>query len=380
MSGSPKVALVCDWLQVYAGAERVIEEILHCYPQAEVFAVVDFVEEKDRHFLQGKPVTTTFIQKMPFAEKLFRLYLPLMPLAMEQLDLTRFDIVISSSHAVAKGVITSPDQIHVSYVHSPLRYAWDMQWEYVGAGFLSYLKRYLLFRMRNWDVRSANAVDVFVANSNFIGRRIEKCYRRDSHTVYPPVSIDAFSMSSEKQDYYVTLSRLVPYKRIDLIVESFAAMPDKRLLVIGDGPERQRLENMATPNVTILGFQEHAAVLSLLQNARAFIFASLEDFGIAPIEAQACGTPVIAFGKGGAMETVCGLSSEKPTGVFFGEQNSESLCRAVMQFEENIDRFTAEACRQNAERFSREHFRENFMALVESTWARFKLKLGSEHA
>jgi len=228
-----RVAIVHDWLVTYAGAERVLEQIVACFPDADLFALVDFLE--DRSFIRGKPVTTSFIQKLPKAKTKYRSYLPLMPLAIEQLDLSAYDVVISSSHAVAKGVLTGPDQVHVSYVHSPIRYAWDLQHQYLNeskltAGPKSALARLILHYIRNWDVRTANSVDSFVSNSDFIARRIKKVYQRDADVINPPVDVEAFSILEQKEDFYLTASRMVPYKKIDLIVEAFAKMPERRLV------------------------------------------------------------------------------------------------------------------------------------------------------
>jgi glycosyltransferase involved in cell wall biosynthesis len=298
-----------------------------------------------------------------------------MPLAVEQLDLSGFDIVISSSHAVAKGVLTGPDQLHVSYVHSPLRYAWDMQHEYLreagmARGLKSLLTRWLLHRLRLWDVRTANGVDQFVANSAFIARRVRKAYRREAEVIYPPVDLSAFIPSAAARGQaYVTVSRMVPYKRVDLIVEAFAGMPDKQLIVIGDGPEMAKVRAKAGSNVQILGHLPFEAMREHVQRARAFVFAAQEDFGIAPVEAQACGTPVIAYGRGGAAETVRGLQQNPPTGVLFEEQTVEALREAVRQFEQHAARITPAACRQNAERFAIGVFRQRMAALVVSRWS-----------
>ncbi|MEX3920476.1 glycosyltransferase family 4 protein [Paraburkholderia sp. BR10936] len=365
---APRVAIVHDWLVTYAGAERVLEQILACFPDADLFSVVDFVDAKDRTFLRGKRATTSFIQKLPGARKRYRAYLPFMPLAIEQLDVSGYDVVISSSHAVAKGVLTGPDQFHISYVHSPIRYAWDLQHQYLQESSLtrgpkSMLARLILHYIRNWDVRTANSVDQFVANSEFIARRIQKVYQRQAEVVYPPVDIDAFELETTKDDFYLTASRLVPYKKIDLIVEAFARMPERRLVVIGDGPDMHKVRAKATPNVEVLGYQPFAVLHDRMRRAKAFVFAAEEDFGISVVEAQACGTPVIAFGKGGALETVRDTGS-RPTGIFFEEQNADAIIDAVESFESDPGRFRAEDCRANAERFSSRHFREQFFARV----------------
>ncbi len=367
-----KTAIVCDWLVAVGGAEKVIGQILDCYPDADVFAVVDFVEPGQRDFLKNKKVTTTFIQKLPFAKTKYRHYLPLMPLAIEQLDLSAYDLIISSSHAVAKGVITGPEQTHISYVHSPMRYAWDLQHQYLRETGLDskphgWLARYLLHRLRLWDLRSANGVDHFIANSNFIAKRIQKTYRRPSKVIHPPYDDSRFKPGAVKKEFYLTASRLVPYKKIDLIVESFQAMPDKQLIVIGDGPDMAKIKQKAGHNVTLMGFQSSEALIEHMQQAKAFIFAAEEDFGLVPVEAQACGTPVIAFGKGGALETVRGLDQPEPTGIFFSEQTVASLVDAVHTFENNQTRFTQEACVQQAAKFKPEQFKTELKKFVEAS-------------
>lgn len=364
-----KTAIVCDWLVAVGGAEKVIGQIIDCYPDADIFAVVDFVDSDKRDFLRGKTVHTTFIQKLPLAKTRYRSYLPLMPLAIEQLDLSGYDLVISSSHAVAKGVITGPDQTHVSYVHSPMRYAWDLQHQYLKESGLDnkahgWLARYFLHKLRLWDLRSANGVDYFIANSDFIARRIEKTYRRPATVIHPPIDGTLFKPGSNKQDFYLTASRLVPYKKIDLIVESFQSMPDKKLVVIGDGPDMNKIKNKAGSNVQIMGYQSGEVLIQHLQQAKAFIFAAEEDFGLLPVEAQACGTPVIAYGKGGALETVRGMHQSKPTGLFFDEQSVKSIVDAVERFENNEASFTAENCLEHASYFQPEQFKTQLKQFV----------------
>lgn len=369
-----KIAIVHDWLVVYAGAERVLEAMLDCYPEADLFALVDFLPDGQRGFIKNKPVQTSFIQNLPFARKKYRGYLPLMPLAVEQFDLSGYDLVISSSHAVAKGVITGPDQRHVCMCYSPMRYAWDLQHQYLkesglDRGLRSLAARWMLHKMRIWDVRTANGVDEFIAISQFIARRIQKVYRRDSVVIYPPVAISKFIPLNHKEDFYVTASRMVPYKKIDLIVKAFSRMPGRKLVVIGDGPDFRKIKALAGPNVEMLGFQSDDVLIDYLQRAKAFVFAAEEDFGIAPLEAQACGTPVIAYGKGGALETIRGLGGDvendgAATGVFFGRQDTASLCKAVESFETHIEKFTSNACRENAERFSPERFKFEFELLI----------------
>lgn len=377
-----KVALIHEWFTVIAGSEKVVEQILHIFPQADVFAVyADPDTVKATPFLQGKRISCSYIQKLPRASRYYRSYLPLMPLAVEQFDLSGYDIIISSSHAVSKGVLTGPDQLHISYVHSPMRYAWDLQHQYLREsglerGVKSWIVRWLLHKIRLWDYRTAAGVNHFVANSRFIGRRIHKVYGRDSDVIYPPVDVTAFEFSEQKQGYYLTTSRLVPYKRMDLIVQAFSQMPDKKLVVIGDGPEMPKLRALATPNVTLLGYQPFSELKRHMQQAKAFVFAAEEDFGITPVEAQACGTPVIAYGKGGSLETVVdSTDSGKATGIWFGEQSAESIVQAVLRFESLPVPIDPQVCCTHAKRFSIERFRAEFARYVDQRWSEFQLSL-----
>lgn len=365
-----RIAIVHDWLTVYAGAERVLEQMLICFPQAQIYSTVDFLPDSERGFLQGKRLHTSFIQKLPFAKRFYRNYLPLMPLAVEQFDLSSYDLVISSSHAVAKGVLTGPDQLHVCMCYSPMRYAWDLQHQYLqesglNKGIKGWVAKYLLHRLRIWDARTPNGVDEFIAISHFIAKRIQKVYRRSSAVIYPPVQTDEFALQKIKQDFYFTASRLVPYKKVDLIVQAFTQMPDKRLVVIGDGPDFDKIAKIAPPNVTLMGYQPFSVLQAHLQQAKAFVFAAEEDFGIAPLEAQACGTPVIAYGKGGALETIVGASSDLArTGIFFEDQTVDSICQAVAQFESLSHPIAPLDCRQNALRFAPEHFRQELAQFI----------------
>jgi glycosyltransferase involved in cell wall biosynthesis len=376
-----KIAIVHDWLVTYAGAERVLEQMLICFPHADVFSMVDFLDDQQRGFLQGKRAKTSFVQRLPWAKSKYRSYLPLMPLAVEQLDVSGYDVVISSSHAVAKGVLVGPDQLHVCMCYSPIRYAWDMQHQYLSesgldSGLKGWLARWLLHKIRMWDVRTANGVDQFVAISGFIARRIQKAYRRDAVVMYPPVDVAAFEVCAHKEDFYLAASRLVPYKKLLLIVQAFASMPDKNLVIIGDGPDMAKVKSLAGLNVTVMGYQPFAVLKDHMQRAKAFVFAAEEDFGIAPLEAQACGTPVIAFGKGGSLETIRGLQHPQPTGVFFEEQSPQAIVAAVALFEQHAAQITPQACRDNAMRFAPERFRREFTDLVTAKYQEFvKLKM-----
>jgi glycosyltransferase involved in cell wall biosynthesis len=381
-----KVAIVHEWFSIVAGSEQVVEQILQVFPQADVFFVVANPETVEQaEYLRGRKVTTSFIQKLPGAKVSFQRYLPLMPMAVEQLDMSSYDVVISSAHAVSKGVLTGPDQLHISYVHSPMRYAWDLQHEYLrqsglAKGLKSILARWMLHKLRIWDYRTAAGVDYFVANSAFIGRRIKKVYGRDAHVIYPPVNVDKFELCLEKQDFYLIASRLVPYKRVDLVVEAFASLPDKQLVVIGDGPEMKKVKALAGPNVKVLGFQPFSELRRYMQTARAFVFASEEDFGIAPVEAQACGTPVIAYAKGGSRETVVpGDDPQCRTGIWFEQQTVASIKDAINRFEHLPDGISPLVCRAHAEKFSALRFREEFEEYADRCWERFNFTRGGVH-
>lgn len=367
-----KVAIVHEWFVTYAGSEKVVEQILNVFPEADLFALVDFLPKDKRDFILNKKVNTSFIQKLPKAKTKYKSYLPLMPMAIEQLDLSKYDLIISSSHCVAKGIITGPDQVHISYVHSPIRYAWDLEHQYLkeaglDKGLKGWIAKAILHYMKIWDTRTANGVDYFICNSNFIARRIWKCYRREAEVIYPPVNVDGFVYCDKKDDFYLTASRMVPYKKMDLIVEAFIAMPDKKLIVIGTGPDFNKIEKIAKghENIKLMGYQPFEVLKDHMQRAKAFVFAAEEDFGITPVEAQACGTPVIAFGKGGSLETVRDLGiKDKPTGIFFDKQTKDSLIDAVNNFEQQSNLIKYEDCRENALLFSEQNFRKNLKKYI----------------
>jgi glycosyltransferase involved in cell wall biosynthesis len=370
-----RTAIVHEWLVTYAGSERVLEQMLQVFPEADLYSLIDFVPPGERGFLGGRRVKTSFVQRLPLARSRYRQYLPILPFAIEQFDLSGYDLVISSSHAVAKGVLTGPDQTHLCMCYSPIRYAWDLQHQYLREsglerGLRSALARYLLHRIRIWDARTANGVDGFMAISQFIARRIWKTYRREATVIYPPVDVESFVPGSGKEDFYVTASRMVPYKRMDLIVAAFAEMPNRRLVVIGDGPEMSRVRARARSNVEFLGYQEFPVLRDHLQRARAFVFAAEEDFGIAPLEAQACGTPVIGYGRGGLVETIRGLDDPRPTGVLFYQQTADAIKSAVERFEERAETLDPGACRANAMHFAPERFRAELRQYVETQLTR----------
>jgi len=368
-----EIAIVHEWFVNYAGSERVVEQMLLQFPQASLHALIDTLEGNERYYLHGKSVATSFISRLPFARKHFRNYLPLFPLAIEQLDVRHADVVLSSSHLVAKGVLTAPHQLHVSYCHSPVRYAYDLYLQYLEEsnltrGIKGALARYTLHRLRQWDYISAQRVDKILANSHYIANRIQKVWRRDSEVVYPPVATHKFLLQSQKDDYYFTAARLVPYKKVDLIVQAFAEMPNKKLIVAGDGPMIKQVKAAMKPNITLLPHVPFSELVQLMQNAKAFVFAAEEDFGITLVEAQAAGTPVIAFGKGGATETV--ISNK--TGLLFGEQTVNSIIHAVQHFEQIQTSFSAEEISLHASLFSEQHFRNNLNSVIDKSYNEFQ--------
>ncbi len=368
-----KKALVHDWFSTYAGAEKCVESFTDIWDDFEIYSLIDFLSDTDRDkILKGKRAHTSFIQKLPFAKDKYRNYLPLFPLAIEQFDLSGYDVVLSSSHAVAKGVLTHSNQLHIAYVHTPIRYAWDLYHQYLresglDRGLKGALAKYFLHKIRLWDASTANRVDHYVANSRYIARRIQKTYGKPSDVIYPPVDVDKFTLCEAKEEFYLTASRMVPYKKIDLIVEAFS-QTDKKLLVIGDGPDMAKIKSKAGKNVELLGFADDETMTDLMGRAKAFVFAAEEDFGITPVEAQACGTPVICFGRGGARETV----RDDESGLYFMEQNAKELLAAVAKFEQNYDKFEPVKIRENSLKFSRARFEAEIKSYVEKKYEEFK--------
>ena len=368
-----KKALVHDWFSVYAGAEKCVESFTNIWDDFEVYSLIDFLSDKDRELiLKGKKVNVSFIQNLPKAKDKYRNYLPLFPLAVEQFDLSKYDVILSSSHAVAKGVLTHSNQLHISYVHTPIRYAWDLYHQYLkesglDKGLKGKLAKYFLHKIRMWDMSTVNRVDHYIANSHYIARRIKKVYGKEATVIYPPVDVERFKLHEDKEDFYFTASRMVPYKKIDLIVETFSKT-DKKLVVVGTGPDMEKIKSKAGKNIEILGFQSDEVLLDYMQRAKAFVFAAEEDFGIVPVEAQACGTPVICLGKGGTKETVIDMVS----GVHFMEQSVEALLEALKKFEKNSDSFEPQKIRENALRFSKERFEKEIKEFVEEKYEIFK--------
>jgi glycosyltransferase involved in cell wall biosynthesis len=356
-----RVAIVHDWLTTWAGAECVLERLLALLPTADLYSVIDTLPDEYRGGLRGRTPQTTFLQRMPRLAEHYRMLLPLMPMAIKTWDFTGYDLIVSSSHAVAKGITVPRGTRHVCYCHTPMRYAWDLEGAYLDtSGFRgpkAWAARQVLAQLRDWDRRSAAGVTEFVANSSYISARIKRCYGRDSVVVHPPVDTDGFTLSTTpRATNFVTAGRIVQYKRIDLLVEAFRLRPNERLIVIGDGPGRAAIAAGAPPNVHFTGRLPLPALRAHLQSARAFLFAAEEDFGITPLEAQSCGTPVIAFGRGAATETIRGLDHDTPTGVFFGAQTPNAVVRALDDFYAHEQDITAQACRTNAQRFATPRF------------------------
>jgi len=360
-----RVAIVHYWFVNRRGGEKVVEAILDMYPQADLYthvcdpAVLDPVVSKHEIF-------TTFIQKLPFSRKLYQLYLPLMPFALEALDLSDYDLVVSSESGPAKGVIVSPQAMHICYCHSPMRYLWDMHGEYrKEAGLLTRLAYPGLSHwLRMWDQLTAQRVDHFVANSQFVSKRIRKYYGRDSVVIHPPVDVGAPGATQEREDFYLWVGELVAYKRPDLAVQACSEL-GRSLLVIGDGKQKSKLEKLAGPTIAFAGRLSDEEVRSSMHRCKALIFPGREDFGIVPVEAMASGAPVIAFDSGGASETLI----DGVTGVMFSGQTVKEVKNAIVRFESRTPDFEPTRIRQHASMFSRKRFVDEFRAFVDGVVA-----------
>ncbi|MEJ2615241.1 MAG: glycosyltransferase family 4 protein [Ignavibacteriaceae bacterium] len=363
-----KTAIVHDWFVSYAGSERVVESLTNVWKDADVFALFNLLNETDQKIVvKDKTPHTSFLNKFKSIRNHHRKFLPLFPYAVEQFDLSDYDLVISSSHAVAKGVLTNSNQLHICYCHTPIRYAWDLMHQYLReanltSGIKGLIAKSILHYIRVWDSATANRPDFYIANSNYIAKRIKKIYKRESTVIYPPVDTDKFTCEVNKEGYYLTASRLVPYKRINLIAEAFTKMPDKKLLIIGDGPEKEKIKSVSGNNVEFLGYKSGEVLVNYMQKAKAFVFAAEEDFGIMIVESLSCGTPVIAFGKGGASETV----TDEQNGILYPEQNPESIIEAVKRFELQIDRFDPNTISNSAKIFDRKIFEEKIKDFINS--------------
>lgn len=377
-----KYALVHEWFtpEATGGSELVVQEILN-YVDAQLYALIDFESTNPDSYLYERLIGTTFLQNLPLTHKGVQKYLPLMPLAIEQLDLREHDVILSSSHAVAKGVITSPHQLHISYCHTPMRYAWDLTFDYLqgdprGQGIPGIVTRYILHRLRTWDVISANRVDYFIANSHHTACRIWRCYRRQAKVIYPPVNTGRFrnlaKPREQKEEFYLTVCRLVSYKKVSLIVEAFNQLK-KPLVIIGTGSDLPKIRKLAKSNVQIMGLQPHNVVEEYLAKAKAFVYAACEDFGIALVEAQACGTPVIAYKQGGASETVRDINQypQTSTGVLFPEQTVEAIVQAVKSFEKQQTQIDWSQCCLQAEKFNPTIFKKAYLEFIDNCCQKF---------
>ena len=379
------VAIIHDWFseEFTGGAEKVFKEIENLIIENnsyyEIYCLVNHLK-KNHQLNQGKVINTTFIQNLPFSKKHFHKYLPLFPLAIEQIDLREYDLIISSSHAVAKGVITSPDQLHISYIHSPMRYAWDQMnvylknSSYTKSG-INILSRVILHDLRKWDYLSSVRIDKLVANSNFTAKRIKKYWGRGSSVIHPPVNTKKFSPRKPRSDFYLSVSRLVPNKRIDLLVKAFNQL-DFPLIIVGNGPEKKKLKKIAKNNISFLNYQDDLSIKKLMETCRAFVYSGTEDFGIAPVEAMAAGAPIIAFKKAGILDTVKCINSETKiaTGILFDEQNDKALRDCIKSFEEKKLwlEFSSEDINLWAQNFSIENFKKKFANLVSRSLEDFK--------
>ncbi|KGR90031.1 glycosyl transferase [Ureibacillus massiliensis 4400831 = CIP 108448 = CCUG 49529] len=356
-----KVAIVHDWLIGMGGADKVVAELHKLFPDAPIYTSVVNYDKLDPEFRE-MDIRTTFIQKLPFSKTKYNRYLPLFPIAFEAFDLREYDLIISSTASIGvKGVIRDSSSAHICYCHTPPRYSWDFYHEYLNYSgwFQRKIIPFLMHYLRMYDQLSANRVDYYISNSTIVKERIKKIYQRDAEIIHPPVDVERFKMSTESEDFYLVVSRLVPYKKIDLAVQACSQL-NKRLIVIGSGSELNNLKQMAGPSVEFLGYQSDEIVKEYMQKCNAFLFPGYEDFGIAPVEAQACGKPVIAYGKGGALDTVI----PKKTGVLFNDQSVESLVEAINEFEKTS--FDPIKIRIHAEQFSSKRFRDSILELVET--------------
>ena len=371
-----KLAIVHDWLVNYMGAEKCVESFTNIWDDADILSLVDFLNDDERRIiLKGKHAETSFVQKMPMAKRLYRNYFPFFPYAIEQLDVSGYDVVLSSSHAFAKGVLTSANQLHICYCHTPIRYGWDLYHQYIKEanltkGIKGLLAKRYLHNIRMWDFSTSNRVDHFIANSQHVAKRINKLYRKEAAVIHPPVDVDKFTPNKTKDDYYLAVARFVPYKKMDLLVEAFSRMPDKKLIVIGSGPDEAKIKAKAKSNITVLPFQTDEKLVEYMRSAKAFLFAAEEDFGITIVEAQACGTPVIAYGLGGATETVV----ENKTGLFFDKQENNAIADAIERFENSIELFDPTKIAEHAQKFSRVRYEKEIKEFVEAKLNDFKEK------
>ncbi|MBL7934498.1 MAG: glycosyltransferase [Bacteroidia bacterium] len=367
-----KVAVVHDWFNEIGGAEKVVREILLCFPDADVFSLIDFYDEQKRDkYLLGKKAKTSFIQYIPFSKKFYRFLFPLFPKAVESLDLSSYDLIISSSSSVAKGIQKTKSQLHICYCHSPVRYAWDLRQDYLSVmknPVSKFIFNYFLNRLQKWDLKANERVDFFIANSQNVKDRIKKNYNREAVVIYPPVNVDSFEITNAKDDYYFTVSRLVSYKKTEQIIKAFAKFPHLKLVVAGDGPNKRRIHKIASGNVEILGYISPELLREKIKHAKAFVANANEDFGITVVEAQSSGTPIIVPFIGGYKETV-----NESVGQFFEKQTKEDIEKAIALFESQKKVYKQEDFIKNTERFDKKHFQKEFLAFVEQSYKEFSI-------
>ena len=382
------IAIVHDWFlkKSFGGAEKVtmiLNDLLNKnYSNPDIFSLTSNIHDSQRKSFIKSKIQTSFVQSLPFGKTNVQSYLPLLPYAIEQLDLRKYDLIISSSHAFSKGILTSPDQLHISYVHTPMRYAWDQMHTYLEKSTLSklgfeYPIRIMLYKLREWDFYSSQRIDYVIANSNFTAKRIKKYWGLESEVIHPPVDIERFKYKNSRGDFYLSLNRLVPNKRVDLLIKAFNKL-NLPLIIIGDGPERLKLEKISNSNIRFLGKISDREVEKYMSSCKAFVYAGIEDFGIAPVEAMASGAPVIAYGKGGILDTVNCLTNNKkdkfPSGILFKNQTSSDIYDTINWFEEKRiwKKFNAELLNRYTNKFSQENFTTKFDLSINKAWNIFK--------
>ncbi len=382
------IAIIHDWFvkKSFGGSEKVtfiLNDLLNeRYSTPDIFSLTSNIKSLKSKCYQESKINTSFIQSLPFGKTNVQSYLPILPYAIEQFDLRKYDLIISSSHALAKGVLTSPDQLHISYIHTPMRYAWDQMNIYLKKSKLSKFGfeipiRFMLYKLREWDFYSSQRVDYLIANSNFTSKRIKKYWGLESDVLNPPVDIRRFKYKNPRGDYYISLNRLVPNKRIDLLIKAFNKL-NLPLIIIGDGPERFKLEKISNPNIKFLSKISDEEVENYMSKCRAFVYAGIEDFGIAPVEAMASGAPVIAYGKGGILDTVNCLNQQEklkvPNGLLFKKQTSEDIIDTINWFEDKKvwKKFNPEILNEYSQNFSIENFMSKFDLIINKAWENFK--------
>ena len=381
------IALVHDWFleNSIGGAEKVtflIDKYLtNNLTTPDLFAITENLSTSDKNFFKGRNIKTSFIQKLPFGKHQVRNYLPLLPFAVEQINFEGYDLIFSSSHIAAKGIITAPNQLHISYIHTPMRYAWDQMPIYIKRSKLSkigleWFIRYILFNLRQWDFLSGSRPDYLIANSSFTSLRIKKYWGKDSEVIHPPVNVERFNFNSKREDFYLSVNRLVPNKRVDILIKAFNRL-GLPLLIIGEGPEKNSLKRIAKQNIIFIKDNSNSTVEELTSKCRAFVYAGIEDFGIAPVEAMAAGAPVIAYKNGGVLDTVKCLSNsfnKVSTGILFDNQTSTDVFNTIKWFEENEIWKKFNSCQINeyAQNFNLENFNTKLENFIYKSWDSFK--------